>query len=93
MSLNYNYITIVCRLLAYVIFFVLFCADVEIQCDGLRTRTSAGGHVDGDNGRVRGRRAGRSPPSPPLGRPPPDDVKQRRGRVVVAVVVGNRSPA
>lgn len=76
-----------------VLFFVLFYADVEIQCDGLRTRTSAGGHVDGDNGRVRGRCAGRSPPAPPLRRPPPDDVKRRRGRVVVAVVVGNRSPA
>jgi hypothetical protein len=72
---------------------VLFCADVEIQCDGLRTRTGTGRYADGDNGRVRGRRAGRSPPAPPLGRPPPDDVWQRRGRVVVAVGVGHRSPA
>jgi len=75
------------RICLMVIFF-WFCADVEIlQCDGLRTRTGAGGHADGDNGRVRGRRAGRAPPAPPLRRPPPDDVGRRRGRLVVAVVV------
>lgn len=71
----------------------MFFTDVEIQCDGLRTRTGTGRHADGDNGCVRGRRAGRSPPTPPLRRPPPDDVEQRRGRLVVALVVGHRSPA
>jgi len=71
----------------------LFFADVEIQCDGLRTRTGTDRHADGDNGRVRGRRAGRPPPAPPLGRPPPNDVEQWRSRLVVAVVVRHRSPA
>lgn len=69
-----------------------FSADVEIQWNGLRTCTSADGHAGGHNGRVRGRCSGRTSLAPPLGRPSPD-VRFRRGRVVVTVVVGRRSSA